>query len=324
VPNKASKGVKAFTKGFADLTYKAWDRSSGVSPADTTTGSTAFSTTTEFAWIAVGKTTPVLDVDGRPVLKPIPLPKKPATVSKPGVPSSAYQVKSFLDLLAKENDPIKVFGIALSNAASDPAGNGVWQFNTGKGGWQAVGSVSDAQALLLRPTDKLRFLPGPTFAGHAEMTYHTWDLSGGTFGTKTATTGGDFSVATETAIADAAPILTPTHPTLPSVGADQTTTPVLVSALLGTSATDVDQASLGMYVSAPKGGTWEYSLNGVDWIKVTKPVYLVSTAQLRFTAAAKAKAGSTASLTFKAWDQTLASPTTVSKLSDKITITIAM
>ena len=80
------------------------------------------------------------------------------------------------------------------------AGTGEWQFNTGKGGWKPLGAVSDLQALLLRPTDRVRFLKGTTFNGHADLTYHTWDMAGGIFGTKVDATGAGFSLATETAI----------------------------------------------------------------------------------------------------------------------------
>jgi hypothetical protein len=144
----------------------------------------------------------------------------------------------------------------------------------------------------------------------------------GSFGTKVAATGAGFSIETETAIANAAPVLSPLHPRLSPVQPGVTGPPMLVSALLGPAATDVEQTTLGMYVYAARGGTWEYSLNGTDWIKVTRPVYLVSTAQIRFTAAATARVGTTSSLSFKAWDQTLKSPRTLSKATDKIAVDI--
>jgi hypothetical protein len=319
IPNVKPKGkstIKTFSKGFADITYRAWDESDGnttvtplvdaSNPADL-----AFSAQTEHAWVVVGKATPVIDFDGHPVLKPISLTAKG---------SAAYAVKSFLGLLAKETDPTKTnFGIAVSGTT----GTGTWQFNTGKGGWQAVGTVDDTQALLLRPTDKLKFVPAAGFNGDAQLTYHTWDQTSGTFGTKVAATGTSFSTATEKAIANAAPIMTAAHPTLPSVAAGATSAPVTVATLLGTSASDVEQAALGVYVSAPKGGTWEYSTDGVKWTKITKPIYLSSTTQLRFTALATAKTGAKATLSFKAWDMTLLSTATLSKAADKITVVIA-
>jgi hypothetical protein len=261
-----------------------------------------------------------VDVNGHPVLRPIPVPR---TVPLKPVPSAAYTVKSFLGLLARETDRTRLFGIAVSAVSgTGVTGTGEWQFNTGKSGWQPIGGVSDGAALLLRPTDRVRFVKGATFDGHADLTYHTWDMVNGTFGMTFDTALPGFSVATETAIANAAPVLTPAHPTLGPVQAGVTTSPVLVSALLGTAAIDVEQTTLGVYVFAARGGTWEYSLNGTDWIKVTRPTYLAPTAQLRFTAAATAKVGAIASLSFKAWDQTLKAVQTVSKATDKITVDI--
>jgi len=187
--------------------------------------------------------------------------------------------------------------------------------------------VSDTSALLLRPTDRVRFKPTKAFDGDATLTYHTWDMLTGTFGTKVDATAAGFSVQTETAIADViavndAPVLDITpNPTLGSVRPGETTQPMLVSALLGTAATDVDSPSIGIRIVAWSGGTWEYSLNGTDWIKVTRAVNLVPTAQVRFTALPTAKSGATAKVTYKAWDQS-GKPTAFSRLAEVATVTI--
>jgi hypothetical protein len=323
-PNKAAIGVRPFNRGFADLTYRAWDQSNGADPLDrddaTDPLDTSYSSKVEHAWVAVGKTIPTIDVSGRPVLKAIVIPR---VVPNRPIPSPVYTVKFFLGLLAKETDRTKLFGIAVSGASgTGPSGAGEWQYLAGLGGWKTLGAVSDSAALLLRPTDKMRFMKGPTFNGHAEITYHTWDMVGGLFGTKVSTAVPGFSAATETAIANAAPVLTPAHPTLGTAQRGIPSGSMPVSALLGAAATDVEQSTLGMYVYAPRGGTWEYTLNGADWIKVTRPVYLVSTAQVRFKAAATAKVGMIASLAFRAWDQTVKSPATLSKVFDRITVEI--
>src|SRR5205823_4079469 len=78
LPNKAAKGVKPFTKGFAGLTYRAWDGSN-------------VSTQTERAWVAVGKTVPAVDGAGHPLLR---------AVREDARQSAAYTVKTFLGLLA--------------------------------------------------------------------------------------------------------------------------------------------------------------------------------------------------------------------------------
>jgi hypothetical protein len=314
-PHKLAKGIKPFTKGFADLTYRAWDQSAGTAGqlVDPATVATAVSSQSERAWVAVGKTLPTVDSAGHPLLKPI----------KEDVRQSpALTVKKFLGLLAKETDPTRVFGIALSGTT----GTGSWEFNTGKGGWQPLGAVTDTSALLLRPTDRVRFKPGKDFDGDARLTYHTWDMVTGTFGTLANATGAGFSAASETAIMDIlavndAPVLDTTpSPTFGSVQPGQTTSAMTVSALLNGAATDVDSTSIGIRLLSGTGGTWEYSLNGTDWVKVTKPVFLAPTAQLRFTALATAKP-STATLKFKAWDQ-FSAKGAVSKASESATATI--
>jgi hypothetical protein len=143
----------------------------------------------------------------------------------------------------------------------------------------------------------------------------------------TTATGG-FNAATETAIADViavndAPVLNITpNVTLGPVTPSGTTTPITVSALLNGAATDVEtaQANLGIRVLSGTGGTWEYSLNGTDWVKVTKPVYLAATAQVRFTAT---KFGATkATLKYKAWDTTAPKATSLSRSVETVTVSI--
>ena len=186
--------------------------------------------------------------------------------------------------------------------------------------------MSDTSALLLRPTDRVRFKPGKDFDGDARLTYHTWDLAG-QFGTRVDTTAtGGFSPAVETAILDVlpvndAPVLNTTpNVSLGSVRPFWQTDPVGVSALLNGAATDVEtaQANLGIYVVAATGGTWEYSTDGTRWVTVTKPVYLAPTAQLRFTASPPGSA--TGTLKYKAWDGTALKPTSASKAVETATV----
>src|SRR5205807_641034 len=82
--------------------------------------------------------------------------------------------------------------------------NGAWQFSTDGGTtWTAVGAVSNSSALLLRSTDKVRFLPDGNNGGSDTITYRAWDQTSGSAGTKVGTTtnGGTsaFSTATDTA-----------------------------------------------------------------------------------------------------------------------------
>ncbi len=90
----------------------------------------------------------------------------------------------------------------------------------------------------------------------------------------------------------------------------------LVSAILaGLTYSDVDaSASSGIAITASvTNGTWQYSTDGATWNAVGSPssetsLLLSSTTQLRYVP--DGLAGETASLTFRAWDQTTDTPST--------------
>jgi len=200
-------------------------------------------------------------------------------------------------------------GIAVSGVGTV---GGKWQFNVGTG-WKDVGVVSAAQALLLRPTDRVRFVPNHDFNGQATLTYHTWTPVKRLQGTKAPATGSAFSAATETAILDVlpvndAPVLDLSRAaTLDPVNAGQTTTAVTFGGLLA--ATDVDSSNIGVAITkVPGRGTWEFSRDGgTTWsaiapVSLLKALLLTATDMIRFTAAVDATAG-TAALSYRAWDQ---------------------
>jgi uncharacterized delta-60 repeat protein len=94
-----------------------------------------------------------------------------------------------------------VEGIAVTALNSS---NGTWQYSINGGGtWIAVGTVSDSSALLLRASDKLRFVPDTLNADSASVTFRAWDQTDGAAGSKVdvSSNGGmtAFSTATETA-----------------------------------------------------------------------------------------------------------------------------
>lgn len=82
-------------------------------------------------------------------------------------------------------------------------GAGTWQFSTDSGSnWFDVGTVSDASALLLGSTDRLRYVPNPaTGADSSTLSWKAWDQTTGTAGNKVsvAASGGTtaFSSANE-------------------------------------------------------------------------------------------------------------------------------
>ena len=135
--------------------------------------------------------------------------------------------------LGGRRGPGAVEGIAVNGLTTT---YGTWEYNVG-GGWVPVGAVSDANALLLRDPDSLRFVPDAQNGEPVDptVTYKAWDRSdGGTQGTKVdaSVTGGTtaFSNNTDTAsivVSDVndAPTLTPIAPTFAALTEDDTANP---------------------------------------------------------------------------------------------------
>ncbi|NJD37367.1 MAG: DUF4347 domain-containing protein, partial [Geobacter sp.] len=106
-------------------------------------------------------------------------------------------------------------GIAIYAVANNgPADGGTWQYSTNGGAeWTAIGAVTEGSALLLRATDKVRFVPDSENATTATLSYYLWDGASGSQGNKvdvssrggaTAfSTGGDIATLTVTPVNDA-------------------------------------------------------------------------------------------------------------------------
>jgi hypothetical protein len=213
-------------------------------------------------------------------------------------------------------------GIAITGLSS---GNGTWQYrldNTGS--WTSMGSLSDSSALLLRPTDAVRFLPNGKNATSANFSYHAWDQSSGSAGTTVdaSSSGGTsaFSTAhnsaaiTVSALNDA-PVwsASPSGFTFANItrsnasNAGQT-----VSSLIGTSLSDVDlNASTGIAVTASAvvgTGHWQYSTNGgTSWAEVgtvtsTSALLLGGANKLRYVPDGNQVSTISASVSFSGWD----------------------
>ena len=176
-----------------------------------------------------------------------------------------------------DGDAVSVEGIAVTGVA---ATNGQWQFSTdGGASWQAVGSVGDANALLLGDTDRLRFLPNAQNGATPALDYRAWDRTSGVAATKVDTTthGGTtaFSAAEDrvsllVSSVNDAPGLGGASLADPSDGAGET-----IAGLFGGRFSDVDAgASFGGIAvvsnAAPASeGQWEYSSDGgTSWSAV--------------------------------------------------------
>jgi hypothetical protein len=88
------------------------------------------------------------------------------------------------DLLAgrvSDRDDEALRGIAVIGLGSSARGD--WQFSLDNGTtWTSFGVVTPGQARLLRDTDRVRFVPRPTFIGQAAFSYRAWDQTTGSAG----------------------------------------------------------------------------------------------------------------------------------------------
>lgn len=125
----------------------------------------------------IASTISMIPVNDAPALIPAAPELNPMVDSE--VNSAGQTVSSFaFDIIDADSGALR--GIAI--IGQDP-GNGSWQYSLDNGvSWQDVGSVSDSNALLLRGTDRVRFVPDGINGTMASITYRAWDQSGATNG----------------------------------------------------------------------------------------------------------------------------------------------
>ncbi|MGE8444441.1 MAG: Ig-like domain-containing protein, partial [Comamonas testosteroni] len=237
--------------GTATLTFRAWDQSFGIaslngirSTSDTSSngGSTAFSTGIAQAMISVSS------VNDAPVLTP----SSPMlnTLIDSDVNNLGQAVSSLITGHVSDVDTGAVQGIAITGLYS--GAGGTWQYSLDSGAsWQDVGTVSTASALLLRSSDRVRFVPDGINGTTANFTFKAWDQSGATAGQQGAkvdasSAGGttpfslvsDTASVTVTAVNDA-PLVTSSGGSAAFVeGANVASTPVVVDSGLTVSDSD--------------------------------------------------------------------------------------
>lgn len=195
LPNQGAIGVDT-------ISYRAWDQTVGTRGTyGNPTGVTALSRATESASITYNFT------EDRPVLDTTPDVFLPAIAmnssNTPGV-----LVSQFLGNTIRDVDVTPGFGIAITYADQR---NGDWAFTNDGTNWFSLTGVSNSFAVLLRPTDRIRFTPSSNFTGLSTFKYKAWDMSNGGFaGNVSSTSTSGFSTATETAsiIVNTAPVLT--------------------------------------------------------------------------------------------------------------------
>jgi T1SS-143 domain-containing protein len=242
-------------------------------------------------------------------------------------------ISSLLGTTVTDVDFGAVQGIAITGVSG---ANGAWQYSTNGGAaWTNFASYSTTSALLLAASDQVRFLPDAKNGSTDTFTYLAWDQTSGTHGTTAdvTTTGGSTAFSTQSTVASItvqsvndAPVLNTAilvalnneaKGSVAPVNGSIPATATSVSSLVGLNGglgnvTDVDNGSVtGIAItSAPTtNGTWNYSINnGATWLTMgtvsgTSSLLLDPNALIYFKPTSSTFTG-TASITFRAWDET--------------------
>lgn len=223
--------------------------------------------------------------------------------------------------------------VNLNFPTTVPAGYNVWV----NSGYPAPNNPAVAPnaigALLLSADDKnrIRFIPNAGYTGITNsITYRGWNQRFGGNGEMINISGNfrtvasmqvitnNMSVGSNTAQINVLPVNTaPTLDPLQVISSSSfnatvaTTGGILVSNILSTAVTDPDSlAQQGIAITSldSTNGTWQYSINGLNWIPITSvsdtaSLLLDSKSKLRFVRNS-GYSGDPGDIGFRAWDQT--------------------
>ena len=320
-PNDRLRFVPDNTLTSADksLMFKAWDQTSGVAGTLVNTAlGTSFSTGNGTAVCRITTGTPTAP-NTAPVLNTAPVVAL-TNVAEDSIP--AGDTVATLLGSAVSDSPGAAQGIALTSLTGTKTGK--WQYSLNGKTWLAVPNVSDEAALLLRATDKIRYLPGLNYNGAASISYRAWDQSRGTagqLGNPRLAGGpggsGPFSLATESATVSVRPINDPPvldiTPNILVTGVlPNATNPAgdLVSSLLGNRLSDADgtgEQGIGVIRASSAHGIWQFFPSGGGrWVEIggasTASAYLLRDVdRIRFLP--KPGFVGTETITYRGWDQ---------------------
>lgn len=271
------------------------------------------------AAIGISSTVTVVGINDAPVLAggPYSLPSINEDTTSSGMRISTLLTNYTL----VDPDVGALRGIAVITKS----GNGLWQYSTDNANWTDFGAVSSTSALLLGSTTYVRYVPDGANGETASLTFRAWDQTigsasvNGIRGTAdTSSNGGTTAFSTATALANQpvtsvndAPVMTGVLPILTGI----TDTSInnagnSVSSLIG-GITDVDTGAVkGVAITGLTGtyGKWQYSLdNGSSWsdvggVSTATALILNVNNKVRFVP--DGVHGETATLIYKAWDQT--------------------
>ncbi|MFN9437949.1 MAG: hypothetical protein ACK6DC_23830, partial [Planctomycetota bacterium] len=191
----------------ASIQFVAWDQTTGIASNSSVGflglggvipggGTSAFSIQSATAQMTIlpANRAPVLDNSGDMKLTDI----LENDVNNPGDTVASIIASAGGDRIT-DADLTDPEGIAITTTSN---GNGRWEYKVNSGTWTPIGAVSTTQALLLKDSDRVRFVPN-TQSASASVLFRAWDQSNGVAGNKidVSINGGmsPFSVATETA-----------------------------------------------------------------------------------------------------------------------------
>lgn len=318
--------------GAVTLSYKAWDGTTGT--AGQTANAALGGTTTAFSTATKAIT---VRVQTAPTLNPA-LVGTPARISEDNTNPPSIAVSTLLGTGFTDPNSNTVNGIAITGLSN--SGNGTWQYRTsGSATWLPITGVTNANALLLRGIDFIRFVPAANFHGTVSVSFRAWDRSQGTLAGRwdvshgTRVGGGTaFSTASATVshtilpVNDAPVLNTTPIITIPNVNrAMGSTSQSTVAALLGSNVTDVDGTSAAgiAVIGATQSSSyrWEYSTDGGStWVAFgsvsSAAARLLRTTDLvRVRTLTNVAAPITVRLSYRAWDGTTGTAGGVSNLS---------
>ncbi|WP_020475649.1 cadherin domain-containing protein [Zavarzinella formosa] len=283
--------------GTASLGYRVWDQSVGkIGERAVMAVGTAFSAVKDTAEVSV-IARPVLDIS--PERKLV----------------SSVLVGNLLTGAVTDTGADSV-GIAITGLT----GKGTWSYEIAGGGAVPITKATLASALLLPPEAMLTFVPAVTGFAGAPVSYKAWNIATlpGHAGDRANASGMAFSFMTETLAVDG-PTLGNTAPAIgntavnlgtitedPKTNAGITVKSIITAAKI-TDANKTDRKGTALTDADDANGTWQYSLDGKNWLAVGtvtagNALALADTARLRYVPAANFHGSAT--ITFHAWDET--------------------
>ncbi|QTX19400.1 DUF4347 domain-containing protein [Comamonas aquatica] len=225
----------------ASLTFRAWDQTTGTASVNGIRGTADTSSnggTTAFSTVTAVTNQPVTSVNDAPVMTGV-LPTLTG-LNDTSTNNAGNLVSSLIGGIT-DVDTGAVKGIAITGLTGT---YGKWQFSLDNGtSWTDVGAVSNATALVLNTTNKVRFVPDGIHGETATLIYKAWDQTGGTAGlegtkrdtsisggTSAYSSGTDTASVVVTAVNDAPVVTVSSGAASWNEGNNVTSTPVVVDA----------------------------------------------------------------------------------------------